>query len=79
MHLPQIMEMDIMFSNRLNWACDIRRSSVIHLGGNKFGIQHLRRGHPKESWDGKGKGEIVPQGSYVWIAKTDLSMGQIEL
>lgn len=29
----------------------------------------LEEGHPKESWDGKYKGEIVPQGSYVWIAK----------
>ncbi len=29
----------------------------------------LEEGHPKESWDGKYKGEVVPQGSYVWIAK----------
>lgn len=29
----------------------------------------LEKDHPREVWDGNYKGKIVPQGSYVWLAR----------
>ena len=67
---PEYGDGDVRFFKPVGLGLDEYEISVYSPWGVRVWFSDaLENNSPSESWDGRYKGTIVPQGAYTWLAK----------